>query len=107
MEQLLPKVGHPQVEEPPKSDEEMSAEALIEELGMAAARQATLVAQLKAQYASEGSSGAQKDEEIMLLRAQLASAQAEVESTNAYAGKLADERMSLFAQVNHERAAFD
>ena len=48
VEQLPPKVGHPQVEEPPKADEEMSAGALIEELSVAAARQATLVAQLKA-----------------------------------------------------------
>ena len=31
----------------------------------------------------------------------------EVKSTNVYARKLADERMSLFAQVNQERAAFD
>lgn len=102
MEQLPPKVA-----EPPKADEGMSVEALIKELSMAAARQATLIAQLKVQYASEGSSGAQKDEEIALQRAQLASAQAEVESSNAYAGKLADERISLFAQVKQEHVAFD
>lgn len=49
----------------------------------------------------------QKDEEIALLNAQLDSVHAEVESGNAYAEKLADERMSLFAQLNQERAAFD
>ena len=55
----------------------------------------------------KGAACAQKDEEIALLKAQLASAHAAVESTNAHAKKLADEKMSLFAQVNQERAAFD
>jgi hypothetical protein len=105
-EQSPLKVSHPQVEEHSKVSEHTSAEQLIEELSVAA-RQATLVAQLKAQYASEGSSSAQKDEEIALLKAQLASAHAEVESRNAYAAKLADERMSLFVQVNEEHVAYD
>ena len=65
-----------------------------------------LVAQLKARYAGEGSSSAQKDEEIALLKAQLASAHAEVESTNLYAQKLAEEKMSLLARVSQERTAF-
>ena len=72
---------------------------------MAAAHQATLVAQLKARYAGEGSSSAQKDEEIALLKAQLADARAQVESTDLYAKKLAEEKMSLLAQVSQERAA--
>lgn len=66
-----------------------------------------MVAQLKAKYAGEGSSSAQKDEEIALLKAQLASAHAAVESKNAYAKKLADEKMSLFVQMSQERSAFD
>ena len=37
----------------------------------------------------------------------MASAHAAVESTNAYAEKLADERMSLLAQVSQEHSAFD
>ena len=41
----------------------------------------------------------QKDEEITLLKAQLDDARAEVESTNSYAKKLAEEKMSLLAQV--------
>ena len=85
----------------------MYVEQLIEELSVAAARQATLVAQLKVQYAGEGSSSAQKDEEIALLRVQLASAQAAMESTDAHSKKLTDEKISLLAQLSHERAAFD
>ena len=59
----------PQMEEPSKACEDLSAGQLIEELSVATAHQATLVAQLKAQYASEGSSSAHKDEEIALLKA--------------------------------------
>lgn len=62
---------------------------LIEELGLATAHHATLVAQLKARYPGEGSSSAQKDEEISLLKAQLADARAEVETIDLYAKKLA------------------
>jgi chromosome segregation ATPase len=107
MEQLPPKVSHPQVEEPPKANEEMSTEALIEELSVAVARQATLVAQLKAQYAGEGSSSGQKDEEIALLKAQLASAQAALESTTTHSKRLADEKLSLLVDLSHERASFE
>lgn len=107
MEQLPPKVSYSQVEEPLKASEEMSAQKLIEELSVAAERQAKLVAHLKVQYAGEGSSSAQRDEEIALLRAQLADARAEVKSTNVYAAQLADEKMSLLVQVSRERSAFD
>ena len=85
----------------------MPTEKLIEELSLATLHQATLVAQLKAKYACEVSRIARKDEEIALLKAQLASAHAAVESTNAYAKKLADEKMSLCTQVSQERYAFD
>ena len=107
MEKVPPQVTHSQVEEPLKASEEMSVQELMEELSVAADRQAKLVAHLKVQYAGEGSSSAQKDEEIALLKAQLASAQAKVGSTSVYAGKLANEKMLLLAQVNQKRAAFD
>jgi hypothetical protein len=76
---------------------------LMEELATAAERQTELVTQLKARYVGEGSSLAQKDEEIALLNAQLADALAEVESTIVYARKLADEKLSLLVEVSQER----
>ena len=51
----------------------------------------------------EEGSLAQKDQEIALLKAQLADARKEVESTTAYARKVADERLSLLDDVNQER----
>ena len=100
-----PKASLPHLDEPSKAFEDVPTDQLIEELGLSAAYQATLVAQLKAKYAGEGSSSAQKDEEIALLKAQLASAHAEVESTNQYAQKLAEEKMSLLARVSQEHVA--
>ena len=47
-----PQAAH--VEEPLKAAEQMSAQQLVEELAVAAARQAELVTQLKAQYVVEG-----------------------------------------------------
>lgn len=90
-----------------KAFEDAPTNHLIEELSLAAAHQAALVAQLKAKYASEGSSNAQKDEEIALLKAQLVDVRAEVESTNAYAKRLVEEKMLLHAQVSQERSAFN
>ena len=98
-----PQAAHTHVEEPVRVDEGMSAQQLMEELGVVAARQSELVTQLKARYVREGSSLAQKDEEIALLRAQLADARAEVESTTAHARKVADEKLSLMAELKHER----
>ena len=100
-----PKASLLHIDEPSKAFEDVPTDHLIEELSLAAAHQATLVAQLKARYAGEGSSSAQKDEEIALLKAQLASAHAEVESTNQYAQKLAEEKMSLLARVSQEHVA--
>lgn len=85
--------------------EEMSAQQLMEELGAAADRHAELVTQLKARYVGESSSLAQKDEEIALLRAQLADARTDVESTTAHARRLADEKLSLMVELKRERAA--
>ena len=87
--------------------EEMSAQRLMEELGATAERQAELVTQLKARYVGEGSSLAHKDEEIALLRAQLADARADVESTTAHARRLADEKLSLMVEVNRERGEME
>ena len=107
MEQSPPKVSHPQVESSSKACKDVSTEQLIEELSLAAAHQASLVAQLMVKYVGEESTSTQKDEEIALLKAQLASAQAVMESTNVHSKKLSDERISLLAQLSHERAAFD
>ena len=41
------------------------------------------------------------------MKAQLASAYTAIDSSDAYARKLAEEKMSLLAQVNKERSAFD
>ena len=62
---------------------------------------------LKARYVGEGSSLAQKDEEIALLRAQLADARADVESTTAHARRLANEKLSLMVEVNRERGEME
>ena len=98
-----PQAAHEHVEEPLKVTEEMSAQQLMEELGAAAECQVELVTQLKARYIGEGSNLAQKDEEIALLRAQLAGARADAESTSVYARRLADEKLSLMAELKHER----
>ncbi|GKA31951.1 hypothetical protein Tco_0718318, partial [Tanacetum coccineum] len=45
-----------------------------------------------------------KDEEIRLLKTQLADVQAEAESSRSYAQKLAEEKMALLVKVEQERA---
>lgn len=90
-----------------RANEDMSAQQLMEELCATAEHQAELVTQLKARYVGEGSSIAQKDEEIALLRAQLADVRADVESTSVYARRFADEKLSLMAELKHERADGD
>lgn len=102
--EVPPQVARDHVEEPLRASEEMYAQQLMEELGVATERQAELVTQLKARYVGESSSLAQKDEEIALLRAQLADARADVESTTAHARRLADEKLSLMAEVKRGRA---
>ena len=96
-----PQAAH--VEEPLKEAEEVTAQQLMEELA-AATRQTELVTQLKASYVGEGSSLAHKDEEIALLKAQLAGVRADVESATAHARKLAAEKLSLMVEVNQERS---
>lgn len=91
------------VEETVKVAGEVSAQQLLEELAAAAGRQTELVAQLKTRYVGESSSLAQKDEEITLLRAQLADARVEVGSVKAHADKVTDQKLTMMAELQHAR----
>ena len=84
--------------------EEMSAERLLEELSVAAKRQSALVAQLVERRAGESSLIAHKDEEISLLKAQLAEAQARAEGASAEAKEFAVKNATVLAELAHERA---
>ncbi|GKC98547.1 hypothetical protein Tco_1168822 [Tanacetum coccineum] len=88
----------------PKAFEGMPVDQLMGEFDMVTAQQAALVVQLRARFASERSQSVQKDEEILLLKTQLAEGQAEAESSRSYAQKLADEKMALLVKVEQERA---
>ncbi|GJY44857.1 hypothetical protein Tco_0433070 [Tanacetum coccineum] len=88
----------------PKAFEGMPVDQLMGEFDMVTAQQAALVAQLRARFASERSQSVQKDEEILLLKTQLADAQAEAESSRSYAQNLAEEKMALLVKVEQERA---
>ncbi|GKA40592.1 hypothetical protein Tco_0733185, partial [Tanacetum coccineum] len=69
----------------PKEFEGMPVDQLMGEFDMVTAQQAALVAQLRARFTSERGQSVQKDEEILLLKTQLADAQAEAESSRSYA----------------------
>ncbi|GJX97016.1 hypothetical protein Tco_0352814 [Tanacetum coccineum] len=88
----------------PKAFEGMPVDQLMGEFDMVTAQQAALVAQLRARFASERGQSVQKDEEILLLKTQLADAQAEAESSRSYAQKLAEEKMALLVKAEQERA---
>ncbi|GJU16351.1 hypothetical protein Tco_1144317 [Tanacetum coccineum] len=88
----------------PKAFDGMPVDQLIEEFDMVTAQQAALVAQLRARFSNERSQIIQKDEEILLLKTQLADAQAEAESARSYAQHLAEEKMALLVKVEQERA---
>ncbi|GJX74883.1 hypothetical protein Tco_0313478 [Tanacetum coccineum] len=88
----------------PKAFEGMPVDQLMGEFDMVTAQQAALVAQLRARFSNERSQIMQKDEEILLLRTQLADAQAEAESARSYAQNLAEEKMALLVKVEQERA---
>ncbi|GJR64291.1 hypothetical protein Tco_0010356 [Tanacetum coccineum] len=85
----------------PKAFEGMPVDQLMEKFDMVTAQQAALVAQLRARFSRERSQTVQKDEEILLLKTQLADAQAEAESSRSYAQKLAEEKMALLVKNNH------
>ena len=86
-----------------KAAAQMSAHELVEELAVVAARQAELVTQLKAQAVVEGGNLAQKDEQIALLKAQLAEAQAEVLAADERAKKATEEKLTVMAELQRER----
>ncbi|GJQ99718.1 putative reverse transcriptase domain-containing protein [Tanacetum coccineum] len=88
----------------PKAFKGMPVDHLMEEFDMVAVQQATLVAQLRARFSNERSQIIQRDEEILLLKTQLADAQAEAESSRSYAQNLAEEKMALLVKVEQERA---
>lgn len=92
------------VEETVKVAGELSAQQLMEELAAAAECQTELVAHLKRQYVGESSSLVQKNEEIALLRAQLANARVEVGSIKAHAEKVTDEKLTVMAELQHARS---
>lgn len=80
----------------------MSAHELVEDLAVVAARQAELVTQLKARADVEGGNLAQKDEQIALLKAQLAEAQAEVLAADERAKKVTEEKLAVMAELQRE-----
>ena len=84
--------------------EEMSTERLLEELSVAAKRQSTLVAQLTERRAGESSLITQKDEEISLLRAQLADEKARAEAASNEAKEFAVKKEAVLAELARERA---
>lgn len=90
-------------EEGVKVGKVVSAQQLLVELAATAERQTELVAQLKTRYVGESSTLAQKDEEISLLRAQLAEAQAEVVSFKAHADKVTTEKLTAMAELQQAR----
>ena len=83
------------------------AQQLIDELAATTARQAELVAQLKGKCAGESRALAQKEEELGKLRAQLADAQVELGESRAYAEKIAQDKMSILADLLYVRAKFE
>ena len=91
------------VEKGAKVAEGVSAQELLVELAATAECQTELVTQLKTQYVGESSTLAQKDGEISLLRAQLAGAQEEAESAKAHADKLAKDKVSMLADLQHAK----
>lgn len=77
-----------------------SAQELLMELAVAAERQAEVVAQLRAQHVGESSA---MDEENACLRAQLAKAHTEAKSAKAYAKKVAQDKVSILADLKYAR----
>ena len=73
-----------------------STQELLMELAAAAERQTEVVAQLRAQHVGKSSAIA---EENARLRAQLAKAHAEAESAKAYAKKVAQDKVSILADL--------
>ena len=81
-----------------------SAQELLMELAATTERQTELVAQLRAQHIGESSVIAEKDGEIARLRAQLGEALAEAESAKAHAEKIAQDKVSMLADLWYAKA---
>ena len=80
-------------------------DAIVDELRRAADYQVVLAARLKVSYSGESSRAIQKDEEIACLKAELASARADLEASAVNIQKVRDEKLSLWADLQTERAA--
>ena len=80
-------------------------DALVDELRRTAEYQVALAARVKSSYSGESSRAVQKDEEIASLKAKLARAQADLEASLDNGQRLRDEKMSLWADLQVERAA--
>ncbi|GKF73726.1 hypothetical protein Tco_0220058 [Tanacetum coccineum] len=91
---------------PLTTDEGMPVDQLMREFDMVTAQQAALVAQLRVRFAGERSQSVQKDEEILLLKTQLADAQAEAESSRSYAQNLAEEKMALLVSIEYDEELY-
>ena len=65
------------------------------------------MAQLKGKYAGESRALAQKEEELVALRAQLSDAQVELGASRAYAEKIAQDKMSILADLKYARAKLE
>lgn len=80
-------------------------DTLVDELRRAANYQVALAVRVKASYSGESSRALQKDEEIARLRAELASARAELEASAVSSQRVRDEKLSLWADLQTERIA--
>lgn len=81
-----------------------SAQGLLRELVATTARQAELVAQLEAQQMGESILIVEKDMEIERLRAQLGKALAEAESAKAREERIAQDKVSMLADLRYARS---
>ena len=80
-------------------------DALLDELRRTAKYQITLAARVRSSHSGESSRALQKDEEIASLKARLARTQADLEVALDNGQRLRDEKLSLWADLQVERAA--
>lgn len=86
-----------------KVAEGTSVQELLMELAATAERQTELVAQLRAQHVGESSVITEKDAEIDRLRAELGEALAEAQSAKARAEKIAQDKVSMLADLRYAK----
>jgi hypothetical protein len=80
-------------------------DTLVDELRRVADYQVALAARVKASYSGESSRAIQKDAKIACLRAKLASARADLEASEVSSKRMRDEKLSLWADLQTQRAA--